>query len=50
MGIVILMVLASVSLAAVFLGLFLLGMKKGQFDDDESPAVRMLKEDKKVKN
>lgn len=50
MGIVILMVLASVSLAAVFLFLLLLGMKKGQFDEDESPAVRMLKDDIKVKD
>lgn len=49
MGIVILMVMASVSLAAVFLVLFLIGAKKGQFDEDESPAVRMLKDDKKVK-
>lgn len=36
------MVLCSVSLAVVFLVLFIYGMKKGQFDDDESPAVRML--------
>jgi len=36
------MVLCSVSLAVVFLILFIYGMKKGQFDDDESPAVRML--------
>jgi len=50
MGIIILMVIASVSLAAVFLGLFLLGAKKGQFDEDESPAVRMLMDDKKVKD
>ena len=50
MGIVILMVIASVSLAAVFLVLFLLGARKGQFDEDESPAVRMLMDDKKVKD
>ena len=50
MGIIILMVIGSVSLAAVFLVLFLLGAKKGQFDEDESPAVRMLKDDKKVKD
>ncbi|MFA7686372.1 MAG: cbb3-type cytochrome oxidase assembly protein CcoS [Moheibacter sp.] len=50
MGIIILMVIASVSLAAVFLALFLIGAKKGQFDEDESPAVRMLFEDKKLKD
>jgi len=42
MEILYLMVLCSVSLAVVFLILFIYGMKKGQFDDDESPAVRML--------
>ncbi|HUH34202.1 MAG TPA: cbb3-type cytochrome oxidase assembly protein CcoS [Moheibacter sp.] len=50
MGILILMVLASVSLAAAFLVLFLVGIRKGQFDEGESPAVRMLKNDKKVKD
>jgi len=44
------MVIASVSLAVVFLILFLLGAKNGQFDEDESPAVRMLMDDKKDKD
>lgn len=47
MGIVFLMVLVSVSLALVFLILFIIGAKKGQFDEGESPAIRMLKEDYK---
>ncbi|MDR2121976.1 MAG: cbb3-type cytochrome oxidase assembly protein CcoS [Flavobacteriaceae bacterium] len=42
MEILYLMILCSVSLAIVFLALFIYGMKKGQFDDDESPAVRIL--------
>lgn len=46
MGIVYLMMMASVSLALVFLVLFIIGAKKGQFDEDESPAVRILKENK----
>ncbi|MDO5656181.1 MAG: cbb3-type cytochrome oxidase assembly protein CcoS [Flavobacteriaceae bacterium] len=46
MGIVYLMMLASVSLALVFLVLFIIGAKKGQFDEDETPAIRMLKDDK----
>lgn len=50
MGIVYLMIMASVSLALVFLVLFIIGAKKGQFDEDESPAVRILKEDKLKKN
>jgi len=43
MGILLLMILVSVSLGAIFLLLFFMGYKKGQFDEDESPAVRMLK-------
>ena len=46
MGIVFLMMMASVSLALVFLVLFIIGAKKGQFDEDESPAIRMLKDNK----
>lgn len=45
MGILFLMILVSVSLALVFLILFIVGAKKGQFDEGESPAVRILKED-----
>lgn len=36
------MILCSVSLAIVFLIIFIFGVKKGQFEDSESPAVRML--------
>lgn len=46
MEIVFLMMLSSVSLALVFLVLFIIGAKKGQFDEDESPAIRMLKDNK----
>lgn len=46
MGIINLMILCSVSLALVFLLLFVYATKKGQFDEGESPAVRMLFEDK----
>jgi cbb3-type cytochrome oxidase maturation protein len=42
MEILYLMILCSVSLAVIFLILFIYGIKKGQFDDDESPAVRIL--------
>lgn len=44
MGIVYLMIIASVSLALVFLVLFIIGTKRGQFDEDESPAIRILKD------
>lgn len=36
------MIICSVSLAAVFLLVFIYNAKKGQFEDDESPAVRIL--------
>lgn len=37
--------MVSLSLGLIFLILFVIGAKKGQFDEDESPAVRILKED-----
>ena len=36
------MIICSVSLAVVFLIVFIYNAKKGQFEDDESPAVRIL--------
>ncbi|TWP24740.1 cbb3-type cytochrome oxidase assembly protein CcoS [Apibacter muscae] len=50
MEILYLMILCSVSLAAIFLGLFIYAIKKGQFDDDESPAVRMLFDSNEVQH
>lgn len=50
MGIIYLMIMASVSLALVFLMMFIIGAKKGQFDEDESPAVRILKDNKLKQN
>ena len=50
------MILCSVSLAAVFLVVFIINARKGQFEDDESPAVRILfdsgeiKEDEEIVN
>jgi len=42
MDVLYLMIICSVSLAVIFLIIFIIGAKSGQFDDDESPAVRML--------
>jgi len=39
------MIVCSVSLAAIFLVVFIVYAKKGQFEDDESPAVRILFDD-----
>jgi len=44
MDVLYLMIICSVSLAVVFLIIFIIGARGGQFDDDESPAVRMLLE------
>lgn len=45
MDILYLMILCSVSLAVIFLIIFIVNVKKGQFEDDESPAVRILMDD-----
>ena len=42
------MIVCSVSLAAIFLVVFIVYAKKGQFEDDESPAVRILFDDERV--
>lgn len=47
MDILYLMIICSVSLAVIFLIIFIISAKKGQFEDDESPAVRILFEDEK---
>lgn len=39
------MIICSVSLAVIFLIIFIISAKKGQFEDDESPAVRILFDD-----
>ena len=43
-----LMIICSVSIAVIFLIVFIISAKNGQFDDDESHAVRILLEDKKT--
>lgn len=45
MSILFLMIICSVSLAAVFLVVFIIGAKNGQFVDDESHAARILFDD-----
>ncbi|TDM00521.1 MAG: cbb3-type cytochrome oxidase assembly protein CcoS [Flavobacteriaceae bacterium] len=44
MGLLTLMILCSVSLGALFLLLFILSAKSGQFTEGEAPGVRMLKD------
>ena len=46
MSVIILLLIASISVAAGFLGAFLWSVRSGQFEDDYSPASRILFEDK----
>lgn len=46
MSVIIVLLIASISVAAVFLAAFIWGVKSGQFEDDCSPASRILFEDK----
>ncbi len=44
------MILCSVLLAVVFLIIFIISARNGQFEDDESPAVRILLESEIIKD
>lgn len=46
MLIVIILISISLTIALLFLGLFLWNMKSGQYDDTYTPSVRMLFEEK----
>jgi cbb3-type cytochrome oxidase maturation protein len=45
MSVIIILLVASLSVAALFLVAFLWGVKSGQFEDDYSPASRILFDD-----
>jgi cbb3-type cytochrome oxidase maturation protein len=47
MGILIFLIIISLVVALFFLGVFIWSVKKGQFDDDYTPALRMLNDDEK---
>jgi cbb3-type cytochrome oxidase maturation protein len=46
MSVIFILLTASILIAALFLGAFLWSVKKGQYDDEESPPVRILFDDK----
>lgn len=48
MSIIALLITISLSIALLFLGIFLWSMKNGQYDDTYTPSVRMLFDDKPV--
>ncbi|HPG11963.1 MAG TPA: cbb3-type cytochrome oxidase assembly protein CcoS, partial [Chitinophagaceae bacterium] len=46
MSVIIILLIASISIAGLFLVAFLWGVKSGQFEDDYSPSSRILFDDK----
>ncbi len=46
MSVLVLLISFSVMVALIFLGLFIWTVKSGQYDDTDSPAVRILLDDK----
>lgn len=42
MGIIVILILISLSIAVLFLSIFYWNMKSGQYDDTYTPSVRML--------
>jgi cbb3-type cytochrome oxidase maturation protein len=46
MSVIIILLIASISIAGLFLFAFLWGVKSGQFEDDYSPPSRILFDDK----
>ncbi len=46
MSVILILLIASISVAAIFLFAFLWGVRSGQFEDDYSPASRILFDDK----
>lgn len=49
MGVIFLLIGVSVLIAILFLSFFLWASKSGQFEDEYTPSVRILFDDKKVK-
>jgi cbb3-type cytochrome oxidase maturation protein len=50
MGIIILLIAISLSIAILFLITFLWSVKSGQYEDTYTPSIRMLFENKKKKD
>lgn len=47
MEIIFLLIGISITMAGIFLGAFLWSVKSGQFEDEITPSIRMLFDDKK---
>lgn len=47
MEVLFVLIIVSISMALIFLGAFIWSVRSGQYDDDYSPSVRMLFDNKK---
>lgn len=50
MSVIIILIAISTLVAGFFLVMFLIASSNGQFDDDYTPALRILNEDKIIKD
>ncbi|MGC3943036.1 MAG: cbb3-type cytochrome oxidase assembly protein CcoS [Chryseolinea sp.] len=50
MGIITLLISISITIAIVFLGVFIWSLKSGQFDDTTTPAMRMIFDESKSRS
>jgi cbb3-type cytochrome oxidase maturation protein len=50
MSVIILLLIASISVASLFLAAFIWSVKSGQYDDEMSPPMRMLLDDTTTPN
>ncbi|MCO4783013.1 MAG: cbb3-type cytochrome oxidase assembly protein CcoS [Candidatus Cloacimonetes bacterium] len=50
MNVIILLILASLSVATLFLLAFIWAVKDQQYNDCQTPAIRMLFDDEKINN
>lgn len=48
MGVIILLIAFSLLVALTFLGAFFWAVKSGQFDDPQTPSIRMLFDDEPI--
>lgn len=50
MSVILILLIASLTVAGAFLAAFIWSVKTGQYDDDYTPSLRMLYEDKSNNN
>ena len=50
MSVIVILLIASISVAALFLAAFIWSVKNGQYDDEVSPAIRILFDDSPKKS